>query len=301
VSREERALQDGGRHISPSLAFFCLFFCCTARAEPAIWKVRSGTATVYLFGTMHILPQKVEWFGPKVAPAFAASGMLMEEADVGLSNPAIAQSIMAKAITPDGDIWAKLSASSAAKFRKQLQKCHLPDGVVAHFRPWFAAMLPTLCPLIENAGPGGLSVENSSPEAALMAKAKQGAKSVAFFETAEEQMGYLAGAPEAVQIKELESAIDDGDSGGDDFKGMEASWQAGDVGSIAKVVAGMRDKGGAFYDLIFTQRNKRFAARIAALLGGRQTVFVAIGAGHLAGPDSVQAQLAKAGISAKRL
>jgi uncharacterized protein YbaP (TraB family) len=278
---------------------FWLLLLSPARAEPAIWEVKSGTATVYLFGTMHILPSKVDWFGPKVAPAFAASGVLMEEADVGLSNPAIAQSIMAKAITPDGNIWAKLSASSAAKFRKQLQKCHLPDGVVAHFRPWFAAMLPTLCPLIESGA--GLSVENSSPEAALMGKAKQGGKSVAFFETAEEQMGYLAGAPEAVQIQELESAIDDGDSGGDDFKGMEASWQAGDVASIAKLVAGMRDKGGAFYDLIFTQRNKRFAARIEALLAGRQTVFVAIGAGHLAGPDSVQAQLAKAGMSAKRL
>jgi uncharacterized protein YbaP (TraB family) len=272
-----------------------------ALAEPAIWEVHSGTAKVYLFGTMHILPTKVDWFGPKVAPAFAASGLLMEEADVGLSNPAIAQTIMAKAISPDMDIWTKLSASAAAKFRKQLLKCHLPDSVVAHFRPWFASMLPTLCPLIENAGAGGVSVENSSPEAALLAKAKQAGKSEAFFETAEQQMGYLAGAPEAVQIKELESAIDDGDNGGDDFKGMEASWQAGDVASIAKLVAGMRDKGAAFYELIFTQRNQRFAARIAALLHGKQTVFVAIGAGHLAGPDSVQAQLAKLGVVAKRL
>jgi uncharacterized protein YbaP (TraB family) len=289
----------GGRHVSPSLFFICLFLCCAARAEPAIWEVKSATATVYLFGTMHILPKQVDWFGPKVAPAFAASGVLMEEADVGLTNPAIAQGIMAKAIAPDFDIWTKLSAGSAAKFRKQLVKCHLPDGVVAHFRPWFAAMLPTLCPLIESGA--GLSVESSSPEAALMAKAKQAGKTVAFFETAEEQMGYLAEAPEAVQIKELESAIDEGDRGGDDFDGMEAAWQAGDVASIARIVAGMREKGAEFYDLIFTQRNKRFAARIAGLLGGRQVVFVAIGAGHLAGPDSVQAQLAKAGFAARRL
>ncbi len=283
------------------IAGLLLLLSGTARAEPAIWEVQSATARIYLFGTMHILPAKVDWFGPKVAPAFAASGVLMEEADVGLNNPAIAQSILAKAIAPDFDIWSKLPATSAAKFRKQLQKCHLPDGVVAHFRPWLAAMLPTLCPLIESAGPGGLSVQTSSPEAALMAKAKAAGKSVGFFETAEEQMGYLAGAPEAVQIKELESAIDDGDSGGDDFKGMEASWQAGDVAAMAKLVASMRDKGADFYEIIFTQRNKRFAARIAALLHGNKTVFVAIGAGHLAGPDSVQSQLAKLGIGAKRL
>ena len=55
----------------------------------------------------------------------------------------------------------------------------------------------------------------------------------------------------------------------------------------------MRAQGADFYDMIFTQRNVRFAARIAQALKGSQTVFVAIGAGHLAGPDSVQAQLGK--------
>jgi uncharacterized protein YbaP (TraB family) len=36
------------------------------------------------------------------------------------------------------------------------------------------------------------------------------------------------------------------------------------------------------------------------MLKGHGTVFVAIGAGHLAGPDSVIAMLAKQGIQAKR-
>jgi len=31
------------------------------------------------------------------------------------------------------------------------------------------------------------------------------------------------------------------------------------------------------------------------------TVFVAVGAGHLAGPDSVQAQLARLGVKAQRI
>ena len=248
---------------------------------------------------MHILPKKADWFGPKVASAFQDSTVLVEEADVGLTNPAQVQGIMAKAVAPDYDVWSKLSAKSAARFRDEVKKCGLPDAVVAHFRPWFASMLPAVCALI--GGGDKVDAATSSPEAALLVKAKQSGKTVDFFETPEQQIGYLASASEAVQIKELESAIDDDDNSGDAFRGMEATWLAGDVPGIARMVDGMQAKGADFYDMIFTQRNKRFAARIGAMLAGRQTVFVAIGAGHFAGPDSVLAQLAKAGVSARRL
>jgi uncharacterized protein YbaP (TraB family) len=273
--------------------------CGVAHAEPALWFVSGAGAKVYLFGTMHILPKKADWFGPKIAAAFADSSALVEEADVGLSNPAVVQKIMMQAVAPDYDIWSKLSAKAADRFRAEVKSCGLPDQVVAHFRPWFASMLPAVCALMS--GGDKSAVASSSPEAALLAKARAGGKAVDFFETPEQQIGYLAGASEAVQIKALESAIEDDDNNGESFNGMEATWLAGDVPGIAKLVDGMRAKGVAFYDVIFTQRNKRFAARIAAMLGGKKTVFVAIGAGHFAGPDSVLAMLAKMGIVAKRL
>jgi uncharacterized protein YbaP (TraB family) len=206
---------------------------------------------------------------------------------------------MAQAIAPDYDIWSKLTQASATKFRTELDKCHLPDTVVAHFRPWFAAMLPTMCNLM--ASTPGVSVAGNSPEAALIGKAKASSKTMDFFETPEQQIGYLSSASEAVQIKELQSAIDDGSAGGDDLSGMEASWESGDVPAIARLVAQMRGQGAEFYDMIFTQRNVRFASKIADLLRGNKTVFVAIGAGHLAGPDSVQAQLAKRQIQPEKL
>jgi uncharacterized protein YbaP (TraB family) len=52
---------------------------------------------------------------------------------------------------------------------------------------------------------------------------------------------------------------------------------------------------------VFPERNARFAARIEEMLKANQTAFVAIGAGHLAGPDSVLAVLARQGITAQRL
>jgi uncharacterized protein len=271
-----------------------------AWAEPAIWLVQSPTAKIYLFGTMHILPKQGTWFGPKIAAAFADSQELWEEADVGLLQKQGLPKIMDQAVSPDMDLWAKLPPASAAKFRDQVRACHLPPTVVAHFRPWFATMLPSICQLTEQSADTLVGGANG-PEGTLLSRAKAAGKPIKFFETEEQQIGYLANSPESVQLKQLRDAIDDAAKGHDDFAGIESAWLAGDEPGIARQIADTKAKDPDFYATLFTQRNQRFAAKIAALMAGNVNIFVAIGAGHLAGPDSVRAQLATQNIVAKRL
>jgi uncharacterized protein YbaP (TraB family) len=52
---------------------------------------------------------------------------------------------------------------------------------------------------------------------------------------------------------------------------------------------------------MFVQRNARWASWIANRLKTPGTVFVAVGAGHLSGPDSVQSQLASLGVKSARV
>jgi uncharacterized protein YbaP (TraB family) len=277
-----------------AVAAMLLGWATQAAAEPAIWLVQSPTAKIYLFGTMHILPRKIEWLGPRTQAAFDASGTLFEEADVGMVQPQAMAHFMSQATSPDIDLWRLLPPKSAAKFRDMLRACHLPVNIVQHFRPWYAAMMPTVCQIINE----GHFTTQDGPEAIFIARAKQQGKKIDFFETADEQMALLSGAPEKVQLAELEQAIDESDDGSLDA--METSWAAGDVAEMARLVVKTRHENAELYHVVFVQRNAKFAARIAAMLRGQGTVFVAIGAGHLAGPDSVQAQLAKAGISAER-
>ena len=51
------------------------------------------------------------------------------------------------------------------------------------------------------------------------------------------------------------------------------------------------------YRMMFTERNARWADWIAARMQTPGTVFVAVGAGHLAGQDSVLVRLAERGIT----
>jgi uncharacterized protein YbaP (TraB family) len=268
-----------------------------ARAEPAIWMVQSPTAKVYLFGTMHLLPKHVDWFGPKIEAAFAASSVLFEEADIGMIQPQSLAKFMNQAVSPDTDLFHLLPARYAEKFQHLMHSCALPMSVVAHFRPWYAAMLPTICDLIKDSH--GDIASKMGPEGNLITRAMNSGKKIDFFETADQQISYLTSAPEKVQIKELEDAIDEGADS--NFIAMEESWFTGDVDAIARLVAKDGHDDEETYQTIFVHRNERFAARIETMLQGHDTIFVAIGAGHLAGQDSVQAQLGKKGIGARRL
>jgi len=266
------------------------------RAEPAIWLVQSPKAKVYLFGTMHVLPKHVDWFGPHIGAAFSASTVLFEEADIGMVQPQVMSHIMNQAISPDFDLLPLLSGKTAAKFAVLVRSCQLPLNVVSHFRPWFAAMLPTMCDLMADGG--GALDSKLGPEGTLITRAKQDHKQIDFFETADEQIGYLSNAPEKIQIAELEQAIDQDDPA--ELTRIENAWFNGDVAAMAKTVAHDRGDDESTYQTIFVHRNERFAQRIAIMLRGHDTIFVAIGAGHLAGPDSVQVQLGKQGFIANR-
>jgi uncharacterized protein YbaP (TraB family) len=271
-----------------------------AWAEPAIWLVQSPTAKIYLFGTMHMLPKQGTWFGPKIAAAFADSQELWEEADIGLLNKAMAPNIMDLAIAPDSNLWAKLAPATAEKFRVELNNCHMSPAVVAHFRPWFAIQMPALCQLIEQAGKNLVDGANG-PEGVLLTRAISAGKKTKFFETAEQQFTDLEKAPESVQLRRLRDAVDQDAAGKDDFLGIESVWLAGDEPAMARQVADTKKTDPVFYATLFTERNQRFAAKITELMAGHENIFVAIGAGHLAGPDSVPAQLAKQKIVVKRL
>jgi len=70
---------------------------------------------------------------------------------------------------------------------------------------------------------------------------------------------------------------------------LVSEWADGDVVGIASLVAspdgvGLSD---AFYDSLLVKRNRNWVPKIEAMLDEPGSVFIAVGAGHLAGPDSV--------------
>jgi uncharacterized protein YbaP (TraB family) len=81
---------------------------------------------------------------------------------------------------------------------------------------------------------------------------------------------------------------------------MVADWMKGDPDALAVLInQDMSDP--VLYKRLLTDRNARWASWIDNRLKRPGIVFVAVGAGHLAGKGSVQEQLRKYGLKARRI
>ena len=79
---------------------------------------------------------------------------------------------------------------------------------------------------------------------------------------------------------------------------MQSAWKRGDQSVFVRMLDQLRASSPDTYRMLFTERNARWATGSPAGMQTPGTVFVAVGAGHLAGKDSVQRPLAEHGIHA---
>ena len=135
----------------------------------------------------------------------------------------------------------------------------------------------------------------------LKAQMLAAGKPVNGLETSGQQIRFLADLPPDVELSFLRATLHDTDKGPAELNELIGAWKNGDVATIARIEnADVRQQAPELYQRLLVQRNQTWAGKIAAMLQRPGTVFIAVGAGHLAGPDSVQAQLHKLDIDAVR-
>jgi uncharacterized protein len=82
---------------------------------------------------------------------------------------------------------------------------------------------------------------------------------------------------------------------------MQSAWKRGDQSVLVRLLDQLRAGSPETYRMMFSERNARWADWIAARMQTPGTVFVAVGAGHLAGRDSVLVRLAEKGVESRRV
>ncbi|MBX9815601.1 MAG: polysaccharide biosynthesis protein GumN [Proteobacteria bacterium SG_bin5] len=272
----------------------------TQDADPALWVVKDADTTIYLFGTVHVLKPGLSWFDEAVKKAFDDSKELVLELP-DLDQAAIQQAVLARAPDKSGTpLSAKLPEAERPLYSKAIADYAAPVGltepVMDRFKPWFAAITLTQLPLAK------LGYDPSSgAEKVLTAAAKAANKPISGLETIDQQLGYFDTLPEPQQIKFLELTLKELPKEGETLDKMVKQWAAGDPEALgATINEGLREQPeiGA---VLLTERNKRWASWIADRMKQPGVVFVAVGAGHLAGKDSVQNQLTPYKITATRV
>lgn len=268
----------------------------SAQAEPALWKVQGPHATVYLFGTVHVLKKTTVWRSPKIDAAFSASKTLWEEIKDGDDQSAMQPLVMKYGLDQAHPLSTKLDAKGQAKLAAVEAMVGAPAAQMEPLRPWMAALTLDVLPLLK----AGYD-PNSGVDTILKGEAKAAGKPLEAFEGMEQQIRFFADLPQKEEVDYLLSTLDDADKGASQIEKLIDAWASGDLDKLEALLnADMRDKYPSLYQKLLVQRNKAFAKQIETLLQGQGVTFVAVGAGHLVGPDSVQADLAKDGVKAVR-
>jgi uncharacterized protein YbaP (TraB family) len=261
-----------------------------------LWVVKDHDTTLYLFGTIHILKPGMAWFDPAVKKAFDSADTLALEMVPPPANEMQAL-VMREGMTKDGPtLTERLPADKRAAYTAALAGLGVPAAAFDRLKPWFAATNLTLLPLMKLGYDPASGVESK-----LTAAAADGHKPVIGLETAQQQIGYLSGLSETAQMAMLTSTLDEMPKMRETIEEMVGDWAKGDAVGLAKVMNDGLDDSPETEKVLLADRNARWAQWIETRMKTPGTVFIAVGAGHLAGDHSVQSELAKHGLVAVRV
>ncbi|MBV7256389.1 TraB/GumN family protein [Pacificimonas sp. WHA3] len=267
-----------------------------ADANPALFSVADEDTTIYLLGTVHILDEDTVWFDDEVKTAFDASSELVIE--MLEPSPAEMQSILlSKAIDTTGPTLSQtLKPETMARLTEEVAKGGISLSALEPMDPWFAAL--TLVQFqFQRAG---LSPE-TGVEKILTSAAKASGKSVAGLEEFAWQIDLFDSLPEDQQVEFLEQGIADLADAETYISQLIEIWSAGDVDRLANLVNESLAQDDNLRARLLVNRNASWAEWIETRLKDPGTVFMAVGAGHLGGEDSVQDMLAERGLVVMRV
>jgi uncharacterized protein YbaP (TraB family) len=266
--------------------------------RPALWQVGDADTTVYLFGTIHLLPKDSHWRTPTLDNAIGNSQSLILETIIDEKNPVELAGAMASLgfrndLPP---IAQRIDPAKRPALEAAIAKTGMPRAAFDRMETWAAAFSLIGLQFRSIGLEGGEGVE-----AVLRNSFQSAGKEVGQLETNREQLGFFDALPENAQRALLEGAVDTPGDMKEHFQGMLSAWLRGDVDAIAKSFNEDLSASPELMDALIRRRNANWSRWIETRMAKPGTVMVAVGAGHLTGKGSVQDYLRQRGMKVRRL
>jgi uncharacterized protein YbaP (TraB family) len=249
--------------------------------KPFLWKAKKGTQQSWLFGTIHLGIDAERELPKEVWDAFNASDCFVMEA-----NPAeITLSEVAKfAYLPEGQRLSKMIKPDIYARLKTKLNGTIPESLLDKSQPWFVSVL-----LLRT----GHS-QNISMDAAMLARAKQTGKQIYFLEDWRDAIKDLAAVTSADDLTEmlknegqLEKELDE----------LIATYRSGEEEKLSEILErlyGNTKANRAKMHRLIDSRNVKWMPSLTEAIA-KGNCFVAVGAGHYLGDESLKALLSDSG------
>ena len=261
-------------------------------AKPAFWIVENNGKTLYLLGSVHLLPPELQWTRDEIDQARSRSQVFVFEAPLKDADVAMARFVEAHGKLPKGKLLKDvLSPSDYALLEKAAWSVQYPPKLLAPLRPWLAAVYLELYSYLRAGYSPYYGVDHI-----IEREAESKGAEFAYFETVEEQLSYFLNLTGRAEQNYLTATVRDVLEAPDLPADLVNAWASGDTAKLSALIEKGFDDVPQLKAQLLTARNRKWVPRIVEMLNSGKTHFVTVGAGHLVGRDSVVALLRAKGI-----
>jgi len=261
-------------------------------AHPALWTVHSKTATVYLLGSIHLLPDNVDWHTPSIDKAMDSASTFMFEAPLDAAGKAqVTAFVREHGAMPAGTtLRSILPPKVLTDYEHALAAAHLVPEQLDGERPWLAAIVLDVAYLQHMH-----YVVADGVDQQVYAYAVAHKKDVKTFETPAQQLALFMPKDEKLEIAEFDANLKDFEAEGNMIGAMIDAWGAGDAKAVGRIVNKSLDAEPGARKILLDDRNRNWIKILDEVLAKPGVTFVTVGTGHLVGANGVPALLRKQG------
>ncbi len=259
-------------------------------SDPFLWEAHKDGRTSYLMGTIHSSHPDVSDLPPEVTEALAGSEVFLPELEFSLLNLG---RMVAAAFRFEGTSWRdRVPEAWHDRVIEAARKAGIPEfllhTVAFEMIPFFLAQPPGEDP-------------TRIMDVQLYRQAAAAGARVVALESVEEQMAVFETLDEATLNQLIEEALEESEAGYPSFRRLVETYASGDEEAVLALMREYQDDlPEPFREALFEDRNRLMAERALPYLE-RGNAFVAVGLGHLIGPDSVIALLEAWGFTIERV
>lgn len=265
---------------------------------PAIWRVRSGESTVYLFGSIHILPNGYPWMTRRITDAMNASDLFVFEVPIGKDTIAEEREFILKygLLPKRQSIRGVLTQDEFDLYSSVMQTAGLGARDYERYRPWLAALVLGLAYL----HPDDLTALKGADDE-LMKFAGEHGRPSQYLESPQQQLELLTSGSEASQIAGLRRLIDTLPRSRGIASELLDAWSSGDPGRLTADLDRIFRGSPNTQDFLVSRRNRLWLSTIEPLLKRPGTAMITVGAAHLGGSGGLIALICGEGHRVERL